>query len=292
MKKNSPTGCFMGLLTLDLQFEVSTMPPQNQKVNASTLEVSIGGPATNAALTFQRLGGKGTLLAALGQNPLSSFIQKELDRLDLAMKDLALGESRQPPLASVFQHPNGDRSIVSYRGEPLSFHRQLTNPQWFDKQSLLLLDGSHMEIAIELAKFAKQSGMTVILDAGSWKSGTQDLLPWIDIAIASADFCAPDWSGDGLDFLKASGVPYAAVSYGHLPLKYYSPSEKGQILIDSVNLVDTLGAGDVLHGAFCYYWAREADFRSALFRASKVASFSCQYRGAHTWFDYWENEHL
>jgi sugar/nucleoside kinase (ribokinase family) len=47
--------------------------------------------------------------------------------------------------------------------------------------------------------------------------------------------------------------------------------------------VDTLGAGDVLHGAFCHYFALEPDFEGALRQASEIATRSCQTLGTRAW---------
>jgi sugar/nucleoside kinase (ribokinase family) len=44
-----------------------------------------------------------------------------------------------------------------------------------------------------------------------------------------------------------------------------------------------LGAGDVLHGAFCHYFALDPNFPRALRKASAVATLSCQSLGLEEW---------
>jgi hypothetical protein len=46
-------------------------------------------------------------------------------------------------------------------------------------------------LAINAARAARQLGRLCVLDEGSWKSNTADLLPYVDIAICSADFRPP-----------------------------------------------------------------------------------------------------
>ncbi|PMB30496.1 ribokinase, partial [Fischerella thermalis CCMEE 5319] len=48
--------------------------------------------------------------------------------------------------------------------------------------------------------------------------------------------------------------------------------------------VDTLGAGDIFHGAFCHYVLRE-NFLDALASAAKIAAFSCQFFGTRRWME-------
>ena len=52
--------------------------------------------------------------------------------------------------------------------------------------------------------------------------------------------------------------------------------------------MDTLGAGDFLHGAFCYYYLEEKELKPALQKASEVATFSCQYKGTREWLKFWK----
>ena len=52
-----------------------------------------------------------------------------------------------------------------------------------------------------------------------------------------------------------------------------------------VNVIDTLGAGDIFHGAFCYYFIQTGEFQQSLEEAAKVAAISCTYRGPRTWMD-------
>ncbi|MBT8359398.1 MAG: sugar kinase, partial [Deltaproteobacteria bacterium] len=52
--------------------------------------------------------------------------------------------------------------------------------------------------------------------------------------------------------------------------------------VPAVHAIDTLGAGDILHGAFCHYIA-SLPFKESLERAVKIASDSCCYHGTRQW---------
>ncbi len=74
------------------------------------------------------------------------------------------------------------------------------------------------------------------------------------------------------------------VPRGRLKLREFGDGAT-KIPVPQVDALDTLGAGDVLHGAFCYYLAEGFDRREALRRAAIIASGSCCYFGTHTWKD-------
>ena len=51
-----------------------------------------------------------------------------------------------------------------------------------------------------------------------------------------------------------------------------------------VRVLDSLGAGDILHGAFCHY-ILERDFKNALEMASRAATLSCTALGPRAWIE-------
>ena len=128
----------------------------------------------------------------------------------------------------------------------------------------------------------------MVLDGGSWKPGLEDLLPWIDYAICSANFYPPSCSNrpDLWAFLQACNIPYRAISQGAAPILYEWDSatgiQRGEIVVETVTCVDSLGAGDILHGAFCHYLLHRS-FPEALRQASRVASLACQSFGPREW---------
>jgi sugar/nucleoside kinase (ribokinase family) len=123
------------------------------------------------------------------------------------------------------------------------------------------------------------------LDGGSWKDGTHELLKSIDAAICSADFKPPqcDDEDDVLEYLKASGVTNIAITQGAEPMRFVSGAASGSAPVPQVKLVDTMGAGDIFHGAFCYYASIGHGFVAALGEAARIATASCRFHGTREW---------
>ncbi|MGI8647273.1 MAG: hypothetical protein DLM55_09580 [Acidimicrobiales bacterium] len=55
-----------------------------------------------------------------------------------------------------------------------------------------------------------------------------------------------------LDFVLAAGPRLAAVTRGSDPIIWQTGTGLGKVDIPTISVVDTLGSGDVLHGAFSY----------------------------------------
>jgi sugar/nucleoside kinase (ribokinase family) len=153
---------------------------------------------------------------------------------------------------------------------------------------ILLLDGFQMPFALSVAAQARELAIPVVLDGGSWKEGLESLLEFVDIAICSADFSVPGSEAKGeprevLDYLAARDVRYGAITRGDKAIIYYNGEQYGEIAVEAVAAVDTLGAGDIFHGAFCFYFAQGTDFATALHEAALVAGKSCQFFGTRAW---------
>jgi sugar/nucleoside kinase (ribokinase family) len=85
------------------------------------------------------------------------------------------------------------------------------------------------------------------------------------------------------EWFAARGVPYVAVTRGGRSILGWDRGRRFEIEVVQIAAADTLGAGDVLHGVFCYFFAQKPDFESALRRASKIATLSCQSLGIQAW---------
>jgi len=168
---------------------------------------------------------------------------------------------------------------------PLDFQPDL---RWFNEVSILLVDGHHMSLCKTVAAHGRSRGLDVVLDAGSWKDGTATLLRSINIAICSNDFRPPGCKNenDVIDFLSAYGVQRVAITRGSEPILYRQEEAFGEIPVERVTPVDTTGAGDIFHGAFCYQFLQPGnDFVDALTFAAQVATFSCLHIGTRSWMD-------
>jgi sugar/nucleoside kinase (ribokinase family) len=70
------------------------------------------------------------------------------------------------------------------------------------------------------------------------------------------------------------------------PLCWSSGESSGEIRPPSVAAIDTLGAGDLFHGAFCHAYAVNRDFSASLAVAAETASRSTAHWGPRLWIDH------
>ncbi|NEB04071.1 PfkB family carbohydrate kinase [Streptomyces sp. SID13726] len=284
-------GLFVGLCTLDVIQLVDRVPGSDEKLTAREQVVAAGGPAANAAVAFAHLGGAATLLTAIGSHPLGLAVTADLEAFGVTVVDLAADSVDPPAVSSVLVTAStGDRAVASTNA---TGHR-LAPPEDLDARvaecDIVEFDGHHMELAIATARSACAAGRRTVLDGGSWKPGTEKLLESVDVAVCSADFRPPGTStpAEVLGLLADHGVGWSAVSRGGRPLVWAGPDGGGTVEVPSVRVADTLGAGDVLHGALTHLLAPQGpltseDFAEALRGAAEVASRACASFGTRAW---------
>lgn len=268
-----------GLCTIDLVQRVEALPAPGEKVQSREVDVAAGGPATNAAVTVAALGGQARLLTVLGAHPLAELARADLRSCGVDVVDLAPEHPDPPALSAVaVRESDGERTVVSHNAAGSPHFAGKVPPAYLGhfpgKVRVVLVDGHHPEVAMAVARWAREHDVPVVLDAGSWKPVLTELLPLVDVAACSAHFRAP---GDELD-----GVPYVITTAGPNPVRWRSPSEQGEVPVPAVHARDTLGAGDVWHGALAHAWGR-LEPRQAVEFANEVAAERVRHSGARSW---------
>ncbi len=288
-RENRSSGLFVGLSTLDIVHFVKTAPGRNEKIFARDTFIGAGGPATNAAVTYSFLGGGAHLVSSVGGHSTSTLILRELAEYGVAHTDAETSRTSPPLISSVVvSTDNGDRSIVTSPVKTTVADRGLI-AEIFGKCSpdLVLVDGHEIELALTAARLARERGIPVVFDGGRWKLGFATLLEHVDHALVSEGFRPPDGGGTPdrvVAYLHEKGVRYAAITRGHRSILHSAGDGPAEMEVQSVPAVDTLAAGDIFHGAYCFgFWGLELSFLEALEYAARVAGQSCRHYGPRAW---------
>lgn len=276
-------GLFAGISTVDIQLYVNEFPDSNTKNKALSTRVDIGGPAANAAVTFALLGGEARLVTMIGKHEFRDFILNKLYEHGIEVLDIVDDMVRDAPFSVIISSLyNGERTV--FISPALKEDKKISEISTEDFE-ICLFDGYLAETANKMASLAKDLGKVTVLDGGSWKTGMEKYLDNIDYAVCSSDFYPPGCKShkEIIGFLHGHGIKNIAITRGEKSILASEDGCEKEITVNKVDVVDTLGAGDVFHGAFCYYLLREYNFVSALKHASDIATESCKYHGVQTW---------
>jgi sugar/nucleoside kinase (ribokinase family) len=287
----------VGLVTVDLVYEVASIPGADEKAQASGLAVAAGGPAANAAVTASALGAEVTLVTAVGSHPLGDLVRSDLRDRGVGLIDVDPDHCGPPPVSSVIVHAStGERTIVSRNGGD----RAARVPEnGLPDADLTLVDGHHPALAVAAARAARR----LLVDAGSWRPIFGEIFPYAEVVACSAAFRHPGASsgassgaspgaspgappeGDDAATAAAIGAPHVAVTHGAGPVTWFSAGRSGEVAVPEVAAVDTAGAGDAFHGALAVALARGEELTAAIGSAVRVAGVRVVHRGPRAWLD-------
>ncbi|ABW15275.1 hypothetical protein Franean1_5931 [Parafrankia sp. EAN1pec] len=194
-----------------------------------------------------------------------------------------------PMSAVMVTSQTGERAVTSTHGMVPRCTANTSAAAAVADADVVVLDGHQVDAAIGLLRTLRGSGPPVLLDGGSWKPGTEQILPFVDVVICSTAFRPPgfDPGADILGLLLRYGPFFVAVTDGPGPIRWATAERRGHVLPPVVAARDTLGAGDVFHGAFAWMMAHGAlatdELVGALGEASRVAARSVQTFGPRSW---------
>lgn len=287
---------FAGLATLDIVQLVERLPYPDEKVAALDFLVAAGGPAANAAVAFAHCGGEALLVTVLPAHAITALIVSDLEGHGVDVS-VAAGYEGAPITASIMvTQATGERAVVSPTGTATNANPaptfELPGLDGADASRVgaVMLDGYFRAVGLPLARAARQRGIAVILDAGSHKHYTDEVVAAVDVAVVSHDFAPPGTDGNTeavFAYLRGLGVTHAAITRGERDILFVTPSGGGSVPVDRVDVVDTLGAGDFFHGALAYRIASlgldDARFADDLAYAARVAGESLGSFGTRAW---------
>ena len=267
--QKNPQGCFVGLTTLDYVFYVDSQPENNEKVKTNNYKRFVGGPAANAAITYALLGGNATLVTCLGNTVESDFIKETLNGYGVTVLNCT-EDNALPNIAAIAVGQFGNRNIFSGQNQYTAI-----NIPVLDKPDFCLFDLNQQELSLGILKNCE---CEIVVDAGTWKGETAEFLKKANVIIASESFRDP--SGKVIFAMKECKNAKKAVTRGEKPILLTD----GEIPVESVACVDSLAAGDIFHGAFCFaYYHKHYDFKAALAFAANIATESVKHFGPREW---------
>lgn len=288
----SPVVTCAGVITIDVIAIVSSFPEQEGRVEAEDVFITGGGPASNAAVVLAKQDVSTAMVGSVGDDESGHQAISLLNSYGVDTTGITVdaGISTQTSCVIVDQSAS-TRSIVTTKANPmksLSARAQelIRESRWvhtdhlgyrpvtefcdgLENHPVVSLDSGNAPIRdLDLSKIE-----LFIPTVGSLMSltGQSDLQTALDIAIERGSHAVVATEGS-----RGSHARWDAVGAG------YGHSEAaGQISVDAysdIDVVSTLGAGDVFHGALLAALVRGEQWEQALRSANTTAALSCQGR--------------
>ncbi|MGY3031859.1 sulfofructose kinase [Bradyrhizobium sp. USDA 4354] len=286
MAEMAPRVLCIGMPVRDLLLRVEAVPERGSKANASHLAEICGGNALNAAIAIARLGGRVAFAGPMGdaRESSSDFILAQMAQEGIDVAHIVRMPGLATPVSAIMIEPSGERTLTIYR-DPGLWRVKLPDADALlaDCQAVLV-ESRCAAFATSLCAEARRRGIPVIVGVDRAMALQDGLLTAAShLLFASAQLqetagIADD--GEALRRLAKLTPAFIAATRGpHGTIWLNETSQPEETPAFPVQAVDTLGAGDVFHGAFTLRLAEGKGAREALRFAAAAAALKCTRHG-------------
>jgi sulfofructose kinase len=276
----------VGLNATDTLLIVPHFPAYAGKAPYTKEILSPGGQVASAMVACARLGLKVKYIGAVGDDERGRIQMESLRESDLDLEHVQLRRNCANQSAYIIvDQSTGERTVFWRRDECLRIDPAQIAEEQIVNARLLHIDGHDTPAVAHAARIARARGIPVTVDVDTIYAGFDKVLPNVDYLIASSEFPAR-WTGEedpfrALETLQREyGMRVAAMTLG----AHGSLAREGGKFVYSpafvVNCIDTTGAGDVFHGAFCYAVLQAMPLPDALEFSNAMAALNCTALGA------------
>ncbi len=276
----------VGLNATDTLILLSHFPAYAGKVAFDEEILSPGGQVASAMVTCAKLGLSVKYIGTVGDDVRGQVQMESLRGSGINLDDVEVRANCANQTAYILiDRSTGERTVLWRRDDCLRLLPEAITPEKICCAKLLHIDGHDTLAVARGAEIARQHGIPVTVDVDTIYHGFDQVLPNVTHLVASSEFPL-QWTNERDPFKALETIqneyriPVAAMTLGaHGALArvdgkfVYSPAFV-------VNCVDTTGAGDVFHGAFCYAVLQGLPMRETLELSNAMAALNCTALGA------------
>jgi sulfofructose kinase len=276
----------VGLNATDTLILTPHFPAYAGKVAFDREILSPGGQVASAMVTCARLGLRVKYIGTIGDDERGRVQMESLQASGINLDDVQVRQNCPNQTAYiVIDESTGERTVFWARPGCLRLDPAEIREEMITGARLLHIDGHDTPAVERAATLARNHSIPVVVDVDTIYHGFDRVLSRVDYLVASSEFPV-QWTNErdpfkALELIQNEyGMRVAAMTLGaHGSLArvndrfVYSPAFV-------VNCVDTTGAGDIFHGAFCYSVLQGLDMQQTLDFSNAMAALNCMALGA------------
>jgi sugar/nucleoside kinase (ribokinase family) len=280
----------VGSPVMDLLVNTQRLPEGEGVSRANDIFHQGGGNASSAMAAAARLGARAGMIAKVGGDAIGRFILKDFEYNGVDTSRVVVG----PPGTSssyciaLSQVELGTRVFVLRDSTAGALAPGEIDYGYIAGAKLLHLEAGGDPASLAAAKFAREHGVAVSVDAGYYSKESEAIIPLADIFIASDIYYSEMFKGSAAGYrenceaLRGMGPSVVWVTLGSRGCVGLAGGEFYEIPSFGVRVADTTGAGDVFHGAYLAAALRGFPHGECARRASAVSAIKCMFVGGRT----------
>lgn len=184
------------LQTIDLHNMPYIILQADSKIEIEKIVSTIGGGATNSAVSFKRLGFDVSIVCQVGTDDAGRMIKKELEAQLIDTEYVFINSKGSTGISCIIPAPNGKRTILVFRGVNTSLNESqlpIDRLHEFDQLYVTSLSGESSKLLLTIAQKAHELNIPIATNPGgsqlAFGQGATILfesLPFVDVLILNA----------------------------------------------------------------------------------------------------------
>ena len=281
----------VGSSVADTIFGVSALPSGGEKNRAHTVLETGGGLSANASVAISQLGGTSILWSRVGNDATGDRIIQDIKERGVDVANVQRAQGIPSPISAVAIDARGERQVLSY------MNRSLFDPPHglplgdISSAQALLADVKWPDGGTAALRAAGEIGIPGVLDYEKVPDERNDFM--VDLAshvLFSQEglqtFSETSDIGEGLARASKHTDAWLGVTCGAEGVYWLRDGMAQNTPAFKVDVVDTLAAGDVFHGAFALALAESQPTCEALRFASAASALKCTRFGGRLGIPY------
>lgn len=273
----------IGIPCVDLLANIPKMPKANKGTMIQDYSWQGGGKVPTAMVALARLGAQCGMIGIVDGCSYGKFCLDDFKAHGIDVSRMIVDDNGETPFSIVLSddHTHG-RSIIYYPGTNRDLVLEDLDKEYIQSARYLhLADDS--PVSRQAAVWAREAGVVVVYDADSYHPGIEEMIPLIDVFIASEFYYKAVYGDDEYEVncrkIQSIGPDIVVFTLG----------EQGCVGVQgngffmeegfSVKVIDTTGAGDVYHGAFISGLLQGWDARQTARYSNAVSAIKCTRMG-------------
>ena len=274
----------IGWPCVDYAMHVQSMPKADSGSSVLGASWQGGGVVPTGLAAASRLGLRCALIGCVGDDLMGQFCRQDLIDHGIDVSHLQVMQDSTTDMAVVLSDDETQGRSILYRSGTLDWRKAGKIDLDFVRQAKYLFISGFNDGIIEAAKAVREAGGKVLIDAsGGNLNRWAGIVPYVDYLVGSSylyrDSFSDDHYEENIRKVQAMGPEVAAFTFGSFGVRAADAREYVEVPAFKVDVVDTLGAGDVFHGAFFYGLVHGLPLRDTIRFASAVSAIKCTAPG-------------
>jgi ribokinase len=291
-----PRICVVGAALIDLISYVPRLPARGETLHGTDFQIGFGGKGANQAVMAARLGASVSIVTRLGHDTFGEHMLTNFSAAGIDTTYVSLDGDAPSGVAPIAVEPDGHNSIVIVTGANA---RMTVEDVEAARDAIAAADVliCQLEIPLEVTlaalRIAKETSTLAILNPAPAAPGLpREAYEWADVLCPNESetellLGRPVHAGDELEAareLRSRGARTVVMTLGGRGCLIASVETELLVPAESVDAVDTTGAGDAFVGTLAYLLAAGKAPADAVACANSVAAISVGKRGTQTSF--------